>query len=156
MNINARLVSIALILVATLGAVSWFKGSGAGFVFGPSPLCYPLGTLALLGLGVWGLVPPFFSPDSADESGGASNVTNEDADGNVHRDRRLGWFRRGERRLISPSFRRYRQSPWYDRQMHFPVISSAAWHGLLFLFATLKGSLRCLNTLSNPAPPSLA
>ena len=71
---NKRLFSIALILAATLGAVSWLKGGGTGTVSGSSPLCYPLGTLALLGLGAWGLVRLF-----SRHREGESDASDEDA-----------------------------------------------------------------------------
>ena len=74
---NTRLLSMALILVATLGVVSWLKGGGIGTVSGASPLCYPLGTLALLGLGAWGLMR-LLSQRRADESDGTKDMGDEE------------------------------------------------------------------------------
>jgi hypothetical protein len=74
---NRRLFSIALILVATLGVVSWLKAGSAGPVSGSATLCYPLGTLALLVLGTWGLMR-LFSQRKADESDGTKDMGDEE------------------------------------------------------------------------------
>jgi len=70
-------LSIVLILVATLGAVSWLKPGNAGSVFGSAELCYPLGTVALLVLGAWGLVR-LFSQRRANESDGTKDMGDEE------------------------------------------------------------------------------
>jgi hypothetical protein len=72
---NRRLFSIVLILAVTLGAVSWLKAGNAQPIASGS-VCYPLGTLALLALGVWGLMR-LFCQRRADESDGTKSVSEE-------------------------------------------------------------------------------
>ena len=84
---NRRLISIALVLLVTLLCLSWLKPGGRPASSTVAP-AYPLGTVALLVLGMWGLVRLFVRPrdDSTEQNADRDDVSDTDQDSDAPED----------------------------------------------------------------------
>ena len=74
---NKRLISIALALLATLAVLSWL-GPNSRPATGTAAPAFPLGTIALVVLGVWGVIRLFARPRDDSTEHNADRVDDSD------------------------------------------------------------------------------